>query len=310
VRSIPSHRGRAAATAVGLVLVVFATSALAQQLEPRAYVNTPTGLNFVILGYGYSQGAVVTDASVPLEDAELRVHGIVLAYARSLDLWGRSGKFDVILPYASVAGTGEVSGESRERHVSGLGDARLRISANLYGAPALSLQEFGDYEQDVIVGASLQVSVPLGQYDSEKLINIGTNRWSVTPEVGVSKAWGRWTTELVAGVTLFTANHDFFGGRTRRQDPVYSLQGHVIYGFASGVWVSVDGTYYRGGRTTVDGVASNDLQSNTRLGATVALPIDRHNSVKLYGSRGVSTRFGGNFTVVGVAWQFRWGGGL
>jgi hypothetical protein len=306
IRGGPGH----AATLVALALVAAATGVRAQELEPRAYVNTPIGVNFVVAGYGYSQGGVVADASVPVNDAELRVHGVVLAYARSLDLWGRSGKFDVVLPYASVSGTGEVSGESRERHVSGLGDAKLRISANLYGAPALSLQEFADYKQDVIIGASLQVSVPLGQYDSEKLINIGTNRWSVKPEVGVSKAWGRWTTELAAGVTLFTANHDFLGGRTRKQDPVYSLQGHVVYGFASGVWVAVDGTYYTGGRTTVDGTGGNDLQSNTRLGATVAFPIDRHNSVKLYGSRGVFTRFGSNFTAVGVAWQFRWGGGL
>jgi hypothetical protein len=308
--ALRASRGWAAATVVSLVLVAAAPDACAQELEPRAYVNTPTGVNFLIVGYGYSQGGVVTDASVPVEDAEIRVHGVFLAYARSLDFWGRSGKFDVVLPYASVSGTGEVSGASREREVSGLGDAKLRVSMNLYGAPALSLQEFADYTPDVIIGASLQVSVPLGQYDSEKLINVGTNRWSVKPELGVSKAWGRWTTELAASVILFTANHDFLGGKTRAQDPIYSLQGHVIYGFQSGIWMAVDGTYYAGGRTTIDGVKSNDLQANTRVGVTLALPVDRHQSVKLYASHGVSTRIGSNFTVVGIAWQFRWGGGI
>jgi hypothetical protein len=197
-----------------------------------------------------------------------------------------------------------------EREVSGLGDPRLRFSVNFYGAPALSLKEFADYKQDLIIGASLQVSVPVGQYDSDRLVNIGTNRWSVKPELGISKAWGPLTLELAAGVTLYTDNDDFLGGRTREQDPIYSVQAHVVYGFASGIWVALDGTYYTGGRTTVDGVKGNDLQENSRVGATVALPVNRHNSIKLYASTGVSARTGANFNLVGIAWQYRWGGGL
>ena len=118
------------------------------------------------------------------------------------------------------------------------------------------------------------------------------------------------TLELAAGVSIYTDNHDFFGGKTRAQDPIYSIQGHVIYNFRPGIWVGLDGTYYTGGRTTVDGVEGNDLQKNARLGVTVALPVTRHNSVKLYASTGVSTRTGSNFDVLGIAWQYRWGGGL
>jgi len=154
------------------------------------------------------------------------------------------------------------------------------------------------------------VSVPLGQYDSDKLVNIGTNRWSAKPELGISKAWGPLTLELAAGVTFYTDNDDFLGGRTREQDPLYSVQGHVIYGFQSGIRVALDGTYYTGGRTTVDGVRGNDRQENSRVGATVALPVDRHNSVKLYASTGASARTGTNFNIVGIAWQYRWGGGM
>lgn len=291
-------------------LAALASAAQAQELEPRAYSNIPTGLNFLILGYGYSQGDVATDPSVPLTNANVKVHSTVLAYARALDVWGLSGKFDVVLPYAWVSGTADFMGQPREREVSGFGDPRLRFSVNFYGAPALSLNEFADYKQDLIVGASLQVSVPLGQYDSDKLVNIGTNRWSFKPELGISKTWGSLTLELAAAVALYTDNNDFLGGHTREQDPIYSVQGHVIYGFRTGVWVALDGTYYTGGRTTIDGVRGDDLQANSRVGATVALPVSRHNSVKLYGSTGVSTRTGGNFNFVGIAWQFRWGGGL
>jgi hypothetical protein len=181
---------------------------------------------------------------------------------------------------------------------------------NFYGAPALSLQEFAGYRQDLIVGASLQVSAPLGQYDADKLVNIGTNRWAVKPELGVSKAWGSWTLELATGVTFYSDNDDFLSGKTREQDPIYSVQGHLIYSFRSGVWGALNATYYTGGRATVDGVQGDNLQQNSRLGATVALPLDRHNSIKLYASTGVSTRTGSDFDAIGIAWQYRWGGGL
>ena len=172
------------------------------------------------------------------------------------------------------------------------------------------LKEFADWEQDLIIGASLQVSPPLGQYDSSKLVNIGTNRWSFKPEIVISKAVGPWTLEFQAAATIFTDNDDFYGGKTRSQDPLYSLQGHLIYGFRSGIWVSVDGTYFAGGRTTVDGVLNNDLQQNWRVGATLAVPVDRLSSIKFYASSGVSARTGNNYDAIGVAWQNRWGGGL
>jgi hypothetical protein len=121
---------------------------------------------------------------------------------------------------------------------------------------------------------------------------------------------GPLTLELATGATLYTDNHDFFGGKARAQAPIYSVQGHVSYSLGTGIWAALDGTYYTGGRTTVDGVEGDDLQNNTRLGVTVALPVTRHTSVKLYGSTGVSTRTGGDFDAGGIVVQYRWGGGL
>ena len=311
VRAIPRPRGiRLSVVLLTLALVALGRGADAQNLEPRSYINTPVGLNFLLAGYGYAAGGVASDPALPLQNAHLHVHSTLLAYARALDVWGMSGKFDVVLPYAWLSGSAEVEGQPRERDVSGLADPRLRFSVNLYGAPALALPEFASYRQDVIIGASLQVSAPLGQYDPDKLVNIGTNRWSFKPELGISKALGPLTLELSTGVTLYTDNHDFFGGKTRAQAPIYSVQGHVSYDVGSGIWVAVDGTYYTGGRTTVDGVEGNDLQKNSRLGATIALPVNRHISVKLSGSTGVSTRTGSDFKAGGILVQYRWGGGL
>jgi len=282
----------------------------AQDIEPRAYSNAPVGVNFVVAGVAYSHGGLSLDPSLPVTDARLESSAAVLAYARVLDLWGVSGKFDAIVPYASLSGTAVYAGQPVERSIHGAANPLFRISANLVGAPALTLQEFAAYRQDLIVGVSLQVGVPLSQYDPTRLLNIGTNRWSAKPEVGVSKAIGSWTIEGQAAVTFYGDNTDFFGGSTRTQDPLYALQGHAIHSFRSGIWASLDLTYFAGGRSTIDGVAKNDLQQNWRVGATLAIPVDRRNSIKLAASSGVSARTGNNFDLLAVAWQYRWGGGL
>jgi hypothetical protein len=290
-------------------LMAGVSTARAQDIEPRAYSNAPVGVNFLIAGYVHTSGGLAFD-SLPVTNAQLDTSNAIVAYARALDLWGKSGKFDALVPYTWLSGTADFQGQPVEREVNGFADPKFRLSVNLYGAPALTRKEFADYKQDVIVGASLQVSAPWGQYDNTRLINIGTNRWSFKPEVGVSKALGQWTLEVATGATLYTDNKDFYGGNTRSQDPLYSTQGHVIYGFRNGVWASLDATYFTGGRTTINGVMNNDLQENWRAGGTLALPVNTYNSVKFYASSGVSARTGNNYDAIGIAWQVRWGGGL
>ena len=281
----------------------------AQDLEPRAYANTPVGLNFLVAGFTYSVGDVAVDPALPLKDASLRLETGTLAYARSIDILGRSAKFDVVVPYAGLSGDARLAGQPVRRDVAGLGDPRFRLSINWFGAPALTVSEYPAYRQDVIVGASVYAWAPWGQYDPDRLVNLGTNRWTFKTELGISKALGAWTLELVPAVAFFNDNTDFAGGRTRAQEPIYSVQVHAIYAFRSGIWAALDGTYFKGGRTSVDGVPARDRQSNARAGLTVALPVDRAHSIKFYASTGVATRSGGDFDTLGIAWQYRWGGG-
>ena len=292
------------------VLAASASVARAQSIEPRAYSNAPVGVNFLLAGPYYTRGGLSFDTSLPVTDPQLKTSNAVLGYARALDLWGKSGKFDVIVPYTWLSGTASYRGDTVERQVDGFADPLFRLSVNFYGAPALTAAEFKSYEQDLIVGASLQVSVPVGQYDSTRVVNIGTNRWSFKPEIGASKALGALTLEFKAGVTLFTTNDDFFNGNRRSQDPLYSIQSHAIYNFRSGIWASVDATYFAGGRSTLNDALQNDLQQNWRVGGTLAFPVDARNSIKLYASSGVSARTGNSFDLIGIVWQYRWGGGL
>ena len=293
-----------------IALLFVAAHAHAGEIEPRAYVNTPVGINFLLTGYAYSDGGLSTEASSPIKDAQIKMHTGILAYARTLDVWGKSGKIDVIVPYSDLSGSATVAGQPRERNVSGLNDPRLRFSVNFYGAPALSLQEFTNYQQDLIIGTSIQVSAPLGQYDADKLVNLGNNRWFVKPDIGISKAWGALAIELSTGVFIFSNNNDFFGGSTLEQDPVSSTQLHVTYNFGHGVWAALSGTCDYGGRTTIDGMQNDDLQNNSRVGATLSLPVNRNNSIKLFTSSSVHTTAGSDFNLFGIVWQYRWGAGL
>jgi hypothetical protein len=252
---------------------------------------------------------VGTDASVPLEDTEVTFHSAVLAYVRSLDVWGRSGKVDVILPYSWAFGSAEFAGQKNTRDVSGLADPRFRFSTLLYGGPALSLDQFRDFTPDWIIGISLEATAPFSQYDSKKLLNIGTNRWSFKPALGVSKTIEPVTLELAAGVRFYTDNDDFLGGKTLEVSPIYSLQSHLIYSFTPGLWLGLDGLYYAGGQPAIDG-KKGESNENARVGLTLTIPVNIRNSVKLYGSTGVYSKTGTDYNQVGVAWQFHWGAGL
>ena len=293
-----------------LILLTPASVALSQELEPRAYTNLPTGLNFLAVGYAKSQGGLSTDPSLPVEEAHLKVNTALLAYVRSLDLWGRSGKFDVILPYSQLSGNALVGGLPREREADGLNDPKLRLSVNFYGAPALTVPKYSSYTPDLVAGASIQVTPPVGQYDPSKVINLGSNRWSIKPDIGFSKNLAPFTVDLTVGATFFEDNNDYFGGQKLEQAPIYSTQANLSYDFGNGIWTALGVTYYSGGRTTLNGVDKNDTLGNSRAGLTVAIPIDRYYSVKFNVSSGLNTRTGTSFDTIGAVLQYRWGAGL
>jgi hypothetical protein len=293
---------------LGLVFTVI--NVYAQDLEPRAYTNAPVGMNFLLVGYQYSDGALLFDPSLPITDANAKVDLGFIGYVRTLDLASQSAKVGVILPYAFLSADGYVSGDYRKREIDGIADPVFYFNFNFYGAPALSVKEFKNFKQDTVIGFTFKLTAPFGAYEEDKLLNIGTNRWSFKPEFGISQAFGRWRLEGSAAAILYTNNDNFDNGSTRKQDPIYAMQGHLVYSFKNHIWAAVSATYYTGGRTSIDGVTKNDLQQNWRTGFTLALPITRNHSVKLFGNSGVSTRTGTDYDSLGIAWQYRWGEGF
>jgi hypothetical protein len=283
-------------------------TARAQDMEPRSYSPSPVGLNFAGLIYGYSSGSVVFDPSLPVSDVTAHVHGFAVAYGRTFDLFGRQSLATLALPFATLDGEGQVFEQTRRVTRTGPADLKARFSVNLYGNPAQTPREFAQSPHDsVLVGASLTLSAPTGQYFGDKLVNIGTNRWAFKPELGIAVPWKKFSFEVYAGVVFFTANTDFFpGGQRRQQGPLGTFQVHGSYTFRPGLWVALDTTWYGGGGASVNGGPRSERQRNSRIGATVSLPLSRTQSLKFSFSRGAIVRLGENFTTVGAAWQVRW----
>jgi hypothetical protein len=301
-RAPPTRRSRA------LGWLVLAASvpivAPAQELEPRAYVATPVGTTFLVVGDTYSSGSAVFDATSPFSNVHASFSEANLSVGQVFALSGRQSSLLVALPYARGDVTGDVGGNQARADRSGLADARLRFSMLLMGGPALKPAEFGAREQQTILGVSLTAVAPTGQYDSTKLINISANRWALKPEIALSVPEGRWLFDLYEGVWFFEDNDNFYGGHRRAEDPILSTQGHVSYTLQPRLWVAVDATYYTGGAVTVNGAPSSGALHNVRVGLTASVPVARTQSLKFSYSNGAVTRVGGNFRSIGVAWQY------
>jgi hypothetical protein len=299
----------AAANVVAIVIAVSVPASQAQELEPRAYSVSPRGLNFAVFGFSRSSGDISFDPSLPIDDANATLHTTSFAYVRSINFLGRSANAGLYVPYLWGTVEGSINGSVQSARRSGLADPGFRFAVNLHGAPAMDREQFAHYRQTTNVGASLIVSVPLGQYDSSRAINISSHRWGVRPEAGVSQRLGQWYLDFYLGVWIFTPNHDY-QGQTRRQDPIGSAQVHLSYNFTRRLWAALDTNFYTGGRTSIDGIARADLQRNSRVGGTLSAPIGQHHSMKFSVARGAVTNIGADFLSVGIAYQYLWGGGL
>ncbi len=291
---------------VVVVCLAEAQITVAQEMEPRAYSPAPVGTQFVIAAYGHQSGDVLLDSSLPLRDVEVSLNVATIGYGRTFNLAGRQANVAVLVPYIWGNASGTLFEDNVSVRRSGGGDLRLRFSTLIVGGEAMQPKEFATRKPRMIVGASLSIIAPTGQYDPARLVNPGSNRWAFKPEVGVSKPRGRWTMEVMGGTWLFTRNRDFFGGARREQKPLLSLQGHVIYTLRPRTWLSVNGTYFTGGRTEINGALNEDRQRNARIGATFSYPLTQQQSLKLVWAKGVTTRIGGDLNMFVAGWQYAW----
>jgi len=288
------------------LLLLIANSVRAQEFEPRSLGNLPMKSNFAIIGYGYSTGNVLLDPSISIENLDARVHGFAAGYLRTFNLFGKLAKVDAVLPYAFGDWTGNYEGIDTATSRTGFGDVRLRISVNLLGSPALNRSKYLSYDQKFILGISLQVIAPTGQYYSDKLMNLGSNRWTFRPQLGISQTLNKWLFEFYVGGWFFTQNSDFWGGNTLKQNPVGITKLHVIHSFPKAVWLAVDIGYGVGGATFVNGIKKDSHVSGIRFGLTAMVKIKKQHFLKLYVVTGARFEKGTDYDMLGVAYQFNW----
>ena len=287
----------------------FSTPAEGQDLEPRAYARVPVNITLLSAGFTYSKGDVVTDATLNLKDLNAAVEVLSIGVGQTFRMFGLTTQAFVSLPFCITNATALVNGQSQTTNLSGFADMRFRLSALLLGAPPVSVADFAKQEVTrTILGASLSIQAPTGQYFSDKLINLGTGRWAFKPELALSQPISkRWLIDVYAGVWLFTANDSYYSGNVlRSQNGIVTFQSHVSYNIRPNMWTAFDATYYAGGNSTINGVPANDQVSNFRVGATLVLPTGRHSGLKIAFSKGAVVIKGTDFTKISVGWNYSW----
>lgn len=282
MRSESFLQNRLLIVSILLLLLIRVDTASAQDLEPRRWSQMPTALNFAGIGYGYVDGDIFFDPVLLVEDATFDMHAVAFVYVRSFGLLGKSARADFTLPYKAGRWQGTVDDEFIHFRRRGFGDARMRFSMLLYGGPAQTMQEFvKSQKSNTVVGVAVAVSLPTGEYSEDRLINLGSNRWVIRPQLGITHSHGKWTSELTGSVFIYTDNNDFWSDTRLETDPLFALQAHLIYTFKPGLWASVSTGYGWEGESTVNGDAKNNPSGNWLTALSVGMPIDRQQGVKI-----------------------------
>ena len=316
-RGIPHNwKSAYARLVIGGATLLLCRMAAGQDLAPRAYVITPIHSNAVVVTYSFFTGNLDLGGGLPITDAKATANVPSLSIYHSMRFFGRTSSFTAALPYGVGNFNGKVLDTQTNVYRSGLLDSVYRFSFNVYGGPAMDGRQYMKWRQKTLVGVSLRVYAPTGQYDSTKLINLGSDRWAFKPEVGYSQRFGHWVVDAYGGVSFYTTAPKFFsqnqynpGIISRSQAPVAAFEGHLSYDVRPRLWVSFDGNFWSGGTVSLNGVENPATeQRNSRIGGTVSVPITQHQALKCTYNNGAYIKYGGNFQNISVGWQYSWYG--
>ena len=268
-----------------LSFFVLASPCLGEEMEPRRWAHLPIDTNFIGAGYAYTEADIDFDPVLRIEDGRKDMHTWAAKYIRTFALFEKLARIDLLQAYQEGSWTGLLDSVPTTVKRSGWSDTNVRFAINLYGSPPMQGKEYAAYRAakkvETIIGAGLSLQLPTGDYMDDKLINLGTNRFTFRPELGVVHSWRNWSLEVTGRVALYTDNNEFFNGNKLEQDPLYIIHSHLIYTFRPGVWASASGGYDYGGRTTVNGTSKDDLKQNLGWAFSFGFPFSRHLSAKM-----------------------------
>ncbi len=282
-----------------LAIVLFVTTPLfSQDLEPRRWTVMPEGMNVIGMGYGHTFGDLLFDPVMQIEDAEVKADTFAVSYVRSFSLAGKVLRFDAFLPWHSAEWKGILKGAPGRTERKGFGDSRFRLSVNLLNNAKETVS--------TVVGTGIAVTVPTGEYDKNKLINLSQNRFTIRPQIGVVHTRGDWSYELTGSVFFFTDNDDYFKESIQEQDPLYAIQSHVVYVFSPGLWTSLSAGYGWGGNTSIDKESKDNEWDNFITALSFGVPLSSAQSVKLnYMHTQTQNVTGSNTDTLSMGWSVR-----
>ena len=260
-------------------------SLYAQDIEPRRWTPMPLGVHVIGFGYANQSGILYFDPTLQIEDASIDVNLLALQYFQPLKLGNKLARLDVKIPYLFTEWDGLLAGTPETINRNGFADPTLRLSMNLVGPDAMDPKGIKEYylsnPVNTSIGISMAVTFPFGQYYSDKLLNIGQNRFVFRPQIGMVHNWGHWSYELTTSVFIFTNNNDFYNNQTRTQNPLFAVQTHLIRQFKNRIWATLSAGYGVAGESSVNNIEKHDNRSDILASASIGFPILKTQAVKL-----------------------------
>ena len=293
---------------LALVILGFPHQLCAQFAEAHHYDNGPVGVNQFELAYAYAHSNSSIDTSLVVAGAQFDLNQGTITYTRYFGFLHHTAWFEASVPLAGLSGS--ISGTNIQGSITGSGDSSYAVSALLKGGPALSPGQFADYKPTTTVGVSLTISAPTGEYNPNKLLNLGSHRWSFKPEIALSHPFGpeqKWQCDLYAHAYFFTDNASYHGKEILRQEPLPGLEGHISYFFVHNAWASIDTLYSFRGDTAIDGDSQNNAQKNFTLGAEVNVSVNPRNALVFQFGKALVHQNGPSLTGFAVKYTYSWG---
>jgi hypothetical protein len=281
---------------------------LAQFTDAHSYDNAPIGINQIELSYTYARANTSIDNSLIIAGAQLNLNQGAVDYTRYFGFFRHTAWVEAGVPIAGLSGS--ISGTNIQGSTTGVGDSSYEFATLLVGGPALHPAEFQSYTPRTTVGLSLTATARTGFYDSTKVLNLGSDRWSFKPELALSHPFAqKWQADLYANAYFYTDNTSYHGKELLRQQPLPGFEGHISYSFNDRVWWSVDTRYSFRGTTFVDGMDQDNAQQNFALGSELNVSINGRNSMLFEFAKALVHNNGPAVAGFSVKYYYTWGKG-
>ena len=285
-------RLRAIFTTLAIILS-FSGTALAVDDGARAYWKGRDGTNVVSFQYlNLDMQASDTQQFDPSQyiypNADVEADIFIASWARHMTLFNRAsslavnvagGSADVavntsLVPPGFLPG-GVLPGDSLRQSASGYADPSVQLDVNLFGTSQLkSTVDLVNYEPTWTIDAAVMLALPIGEYDSDKVVNMGLNRWygrlalPIKYHFGVFASGYRSSFELTPSVWLFAENDDFLG-QSLENDPLWQLEAHLTQDFTRSFYGSLDLLYRSGFQSEINGAEVGEELDIGNIGFTL-----------------------------------------